>query len=251
MSQSSYVIVEQVGHVLQIHLNRPEKKNALITDMYIALIQALKKAEADDDIRVVMLQGHDEVFSAGNDLEEFLSMESEEEPAAMQFLRQLASMEKPIVAAVSSLAVGIGVTMLMHCDLVYAREDTLFRLPFVNLGLVPEAAASLILPTLMGRQRASELLLLGDFFSEEKAKEYGLVNEVLAPEVLPHYAMKKAQQLAAQPQIALSLTKKLINRSMKKEVATRIEEEGELFAARLKTKQVRAILTAVVGKAKA
>ena len=203
------------------------------------------------DIRVVLLQGHDEAFSAGNDLEDFLSMENGQEPAAMQFLRQLASMEKPVVAAVSSLAVGIGVTMLMHCDLVYASEDTRFRLPFVNLGLVPEAAASLLLPTLMGRQRASELLLLGEFFDEVKAKEYGLVNEVLSPEMLTHYAMKKAQQLAAQPQASLLLTKKLINRTPKKDIASRMEQEGEMVAARLKTKQVQAILTAVVGKAKA
>ncbi|OED50769.1 hypothetical protein ACH42_00690 [Endozoicomonas sp. (ex Bugula neritina AB1)] len=242
MSTKENVLVEQQDSILKVHINRPEKKNALTEAMYLTLIQALQQAEATDDIRVVLLSGHENAFSAGNDLEDFLNQEVRQEPVALALLRQLVSMNKPVVAAVNTMAVGIGVTMLLHCDLVYAGENTRFRLPFVNLGLVPEAASSLLLPAMIGRQRASELLLLGDYFDSNKAKEYGIVNEVVASDQVYKLALDKARQLAEKPQLALRLTKQLINKALRDEIEDRIGEEGMWFARQLASPEAQKII---------
>ena len=240
----SHVVVEKKGQVLIIKMNRPEKKNALTGDMYKAITGALIEADNSDDIRVAMICGHPEAFTAGNDLGDFLQRGFGDESPVMDLLRYFVKMEKPLVAAVSGTAVGIGVTMLMHCDLVYASENARMRLPFVNLGLVPEAASSLLMPAMMGRQRASELLLLGDFFDGHKAREYGIVNDVVADDALFEHALAKAEQLAAQPAEALKISKDLLTKTYRDEVEHRMGEEGMLFAQRLQSDEARQVLMA-------
>ncbi len=240
----SHVVVEKKGQVLIIKMNRPEKKNALTGDMYKAITGALIEADNSDDIRVAMICGHPEAFTAGNDLGDFLQRGFGDESPVMDLLRYFVKMEKPLVAAVSGTAVGIGVTMLLHCDLAYASENARLRLPFVNLGLVPEAASSLLMPGMMGRQRASELLLLGDFFDSHKAREYGIVNDVVADDALFEHALAKAEQLAAQPAEALKISKNLLTKTYRDEVEHRMGEEGMLFAQRLQSDEARKVLMA-------
>lgn len=238
------VLLEKQDDILIIRFNRPEKKNALTTAMYATIHEALVEADEDDSVRAVVFCGQPDMFTAGNDLSDFLSQGLEEEAAAMKLLRQLAVQEKPLVAAASGIAVGIGVTLLLHCDLVYVGENTRMRLPFVNLAVVPEAASSLMLPDIMGRQRASELLMLGDFFDSRKAREYGIVNEVVPNDQVFDHAMGKARQLAEKPQAALMLTKKLITKTRRDDVEGRISEEGMLFAQRLASDEAREVMAA-------
>lgn len=159
-------------------------------------------------------------------------------------LRQIAVQKKPIVAAVSGIAVGIGVTLLLHCDLVYVGENTRLRLPFVNLAVVPEAASSLLLPDIMGRQRASELLMLGDFFDAHRACEYGIANAVIANEEVFEYALLKAKELAAKPREALLLTKQLITRTRRSDVQQRIDDEAIIFNERMLSEEARQVMAA-------
>ena len=237
MSEQNDVLVEQTDHILQIRLNRPDRKNAINQAMYRTLQNALTTADTDDSVRVIVLCGHPDVFSAGNDLMDFANTNHDELAPVISFLRQLVATEKPIVAAVEGLAIGVGVTMLLHCDLVYAAENTRFRLPFVNLGVVPEAASSLIIPKLMGRQRASELLLLGDYFDCQQAREYGMINAVLPKgEVLEH-AWEKAGKLAEQPQKALRFSKQLLNKKGQDAIEDRLGEEGMVFSRLLKSEE--------------
>ena len=173
------IITENRDGILRIEINRPDKKNALTAAMYQAMADALTAADADPKVRVVLIHGKSDLFTAGNDLQDFLdNRPRDEDRPAFQFLRNISRAQKPIVAAVAGAAVGIGTTMLLHCDLVYAAPNTRLQLPFVNLGLVPEAASSLLLPALVGYQRAAELLLLCEPFSAQTAKEIGLVNAV-------------------------------------------------------------------------
>ena len=246
MSEQDPVLFEQDDHVLKIQLNRPEKLNALTQEMYQSLYEALVNAEHNEDIRVILLYGCKQAFSAGNDLRDFVNYDPEQPLWVMPLLRQLVAMEKPMVAAVEGMAVGIGVTLLMHCDLVYAAENTQLRMPFVNLGVVPEAASSLILPRLMGHQRASELLLLGDFFSSDKARDYGLVNDVLPEGKVVDYALNKARHLASQPQKALWLSRKLMNKSWQDEIEERLGEEGMLFSQQLVSEETRTIIKQIL-----
>ena len=239
MSEQDSVLIEQSGSILQIRLNRPARKNAIKQSMYRTIQNALSAADHDDSVRVIVLCGHPDVFSAGNDLLDFASKNQDELMPVITFLRQLVETEKPVVAAVEGLAIGIGVTMLLHCDLVYAAENTRFRLPFVNLGVVPEAASSLIMPRLMGRQRASELLLLGDFFDAQQARDYGVVNAVLPVGTVMGHAMAKAQQLAEQPQKALRFSKMLINKKLQDDIEDRLGEEGMLFSRLLVSDDAR------------
>ena len=237
MSEQNDVLVEQTGHILKIQFNRPARKNAINQAMYRTIQHTLATADHDDSVRVVVFCGHSDAFSAGNDLMEFASTTHENLAPVISFLRQLVVMEKPMISAVEGLAVGVGVTMLLHCDLVYAAENTRFRLPFVNLGVVPEAASSLIMPRLMGRQRASELLLLGDFFDSYQARDYGMVNAVLSKGDVLDHAMKKAEQLAKQPQKALVFSRKLINKKWQDAIEDRLGEEGMVFSRLLKSEE--------------
>ncbi|WP_299728437.1 enoyl-CoA hydratase-related protein [uncultured Endozoicomonas sp.] len=242
--QPNHILIEQLDAVLTIRFNRVEKKNALTAAMYDSIRTALVSADQDDSIRVVLFCAQPEVFTAGNDLQDFLAQDTSEEPAAMKLLRQLAVQKKPLVAAASGIAVGIGVTLLLHCDLVYLGEDTRMRLPFVNLAVVPEAASSLLLPNLMGRQRASELLMLGDFFDSKTAKGLGIANGVVSNNEVFDLALQKAQALASKPQEALVLTKQLITGTHRQDVLDRIDEEGKLFGERLVSEEARQVMAA-------
>lgn len=244
------VALEQKGKVLIIKLNRPEKKNALNGAMYEAMTKALANSEQDPSVHAVLVTGHTDCFTAGNDLADFIDTDFGNSAPVMLFLRQLIALEKPLVAAVNGIAVGIGMTMLLHCDLVYMGENTRCRLPFVNLGLVPEAASSLLLPNIMGHQRAAELLMLGDFFDGRKAAEYGIVNEVLpdGDDVFKH-ALQKARQLASYPREAMRMTRRLLKKREYDAVEHRIGEEGMIFAKQLRSEEAQNILRAFLANA--
>jgi enoyl-CoA hydratase/carnithine racemase len=197
------------GGVLRIGINRPDKLNAINRQMYSEMATALQRAEQDDTIRVVLIHGSADCFTSGNDLRDFaLDPPTGEDSPVFTFLAAISQASKPLIAAVTGPAIGIGTTMLLHCDLVYAGETAQFQTPFVNLGLCPEAASSLLLPQLAGYQRAAEMLLLGQPFSADRAYETGLVNAIYpGNKVFPH-ALAQAQLMAKQPPAAVRLAKK-------------------------------------------
>src|SRR5262249_43503511 len=187
-----HINVELHDRILTIRIDRPEKKNALTAAMYAAMSEALQRAENDPAVRVVVITGTENCFTAGNDLADFAAAKPGQPTPAIRYLETLASAQKPVVAAVSGVAIGIGTTMLLHCDLVYAAAGARFQLPFVNLGLCPEAASTLILPWRMGHHRAAQLLFFGEPFGAEAARSFGLVNEVFADADLSASALGKA-----------------------------------------------------------
>ena len=220
--------------VMTITLNRLDRKNSITSAMYGAMADALATAEADTHIRVAVLQGHETVFSAGNDIGDFLS----KPPAGMdspvfRFLRGIATFPKPLLAAVCGPAVGVGTTMLFHCDLVYAGDNAAFAMPFVNLGLCPEAASSLLVPQMMGYHRAAEALLLGEPFMAEAALEVGLVNRVVPPTEANGVAQAAAQKLTAKPLSSLVETKRLMKKGQQQLVLQQMADEGQSFARML------------------
>jgi len=230
------ILTENKDGILRIEIDRPDKKNALTAAMYQAMADALTAAEADSKVRVVLIHGKSDLFTAGNDLQDFLdNRPRDENRPAFRFLRNISRAQKPIVAAVAGAAVGIGTTMLLHCDLVYAAPNARLQLPFVNLGLVPEAASSLLLPALVGYQRAAELLLLGEPFSAQKAKDIGLVTEVVPEDLLLETALAQAKKLAQKPAASVRLTKQLMKRSFVAAMAQQMELEighyGDLLGA--------------------
>lgn len=240
------VMVSVTGHVLGIRMNRPEKKNALTQAMYGALADALAAAEADPAVRVITITGSGEAFTSGNDLQDFLeSPATGEDKPVMRFLSALAEARKPLLAAVNGAAVGIGVTMLLHCDLVHAAEGATFQMPFVNLGVVPEAGSSLLLPRLIGYQRAAQLLFFGDRFDARTALELGLVNAVHAPAALAGALAAAAATLAGKPPEALRMTKELLKGgALRAEVCARLEQERVAFEARLASPEAREAMAA-------
>lgn len=207
------LLIQQQGAVLELGLNRPEKKNALNQQMYRQLTAALAQAAQDSSINVVMLHGSVDCFSAGNDLQDFLGAgELNSEHPTVQFLYQLAQFNKPLVAAVAGLAIGIGTTALLHCDLVYAADNARFQLPFSQLGLCPEAGSSILLPQLVGYQRAAQYLLLGEAFGAAEALQMGMVNQVVDSGALFELARDKAAKLAALPADAVQSSRALLKR---------------------------------------
>jgi enoyl-CoA hydratase/carnithine racemase len=246
-----HIITENRDGILRIEINRPDKKNALTAAMYQAMADAIKAAEADSKVRVVLIHGKADLFTAGNDLQDFLdNPPRDDKRPVFQFLYGISQAQKPIVAAVAGAAVGIGTTMLLHCDLVYAAPNARLQLPFVNLGLVPEAASSLLLPALLGYQRAAELLLLGEPFSAQKAKEIGLVTEVVAEDQLFDTAMAQAKELAGKPAASLRLTKKLMKQGQVAAVAQRIKLESDHFSERLASPEAKEAFSAFLEKRK-
>lgn len=220
--------------VLEIHFNRPEKKNAITEAMYIALAEAFIAARTNDEVAVVLLTGQKNCFTAGNDLNDFLENPPEDEQSPVfRFLYTLADFPKPVVAAVNGVAVGIGTTLLLHCDLVFSGESAKFQLPFVNLGLVPEFASSYLLPLRVGHAKASEWLLTGKTFDAQEARTAGLINEVFSDEQFLSAAIHQAQALAAQPRASLLLTKRLMKQPYMAQTLQIIDEEGALFRRRL------------------
>jgi len=220
--------------VMTITLNRLGRKNSITAAMYGAMADALATAETDATIRVAVLQGHETVFSAGNDIGDFLN----KPPAGMdspvfRFLRGIATFPKPLLAAVCGPAVGVGTTMLFHCDLVYAGDNAAFSMPFVNLGLCPEAASSLLVPQMLGYHRAAEALLLGEPFMAEAALEVGLVNRVVPPTEANGVAQAAAQKLAAKPLSSLVETKRLMKKGQQQLVLQQMADEGQSFSRML------------------
>ncbi len=234
------IITSCDNYILRLQINRSQKKNALTPAMYDALREGIEGADASDDIRVIFITGSGDSFSAGNDLNSFLSDPGSAAPA--NFIKAIATAETPIVAAVNGVAVGVGATMLLHCDLVYAAAGAIFRLPFIDLGLVPEAGSTYLLPRMAGYGRAAELLLLGEAFSAAKARDCGIVNEVVAADELDDLAWSKAGQLAAKPPEALRGTKMLLRRGSAQAVRETIDAELEIIAERLVSDEVRGIM---------
>jgi len=234
--------------LLTLQLNRPDKKNALTRAMYTQLAEALEHADADAGIRAVLIQGSADCFTAGNDIADFL----EQPPTSLDsppfhFMQSLLNCRKPVVAAVAGAAVGIGTTLLLHCDLVYVSRDARLRMPFVNLGLCPEFGSSLILPRLLGHAKAAELLLLGEGFSGEQAAAWGIATEALAS---GEAALAKAREVAARfedlaPE-AVQVTKQLMKSVDREQLRQVIEEEGALFTQRLRSPEAVAALSAFV-----
>ena len=237
--------------VLTITLNRVNKKNSITASMYSDMAIAILEAEQSKDTRVLVFQGNETIFSAGNDIGDFLNTPaSNEEAPVFHFLKGIATFSKPMIASVCGPAVGIGTTLLFHCDLVYAGDNAAFSMPFVNLGLCPEAASSLLVPRMMGYHRAAEVLLMGDPFLAETALEMGLVNRVLPPSEVNAYAQKQAARLAAKPMSALIATKRLLKSSQTEEVLLRIKEEGAIFGRMLREPAAREAFGAFMEKRK-
>ena len=247
----SDILVHTEAGVTTITFNRLDKKNSITSAMYAALADALQAAESDPAVRVVLLQGHETIFSAGNDIGDFLNAPaSTQDSPVFRFLRGIASFPKPLIAAVCGPAVGIGTTMLFHCDLVYAGDNAAFSLPFVNLGLCPEAASSVLVPQMFGYHRAAEALLLGEPFMAEAALEVGLVNRVLPPTEANAYAQAQAKKLAAKPLSALVETKRLMKKGQAALVLQQMADEGASFGRMLKEPAAREAFTAFMEKRK-
>jgi len=247
-----HVRVEKQGSVLSVTLARPERRNAITIAMYAALADAVEQATADPSIRLVTFRGEGQDFAAGNDLADFLHVRpgGDEEIAVWRFLRVLASCETPLVAAVHGNCVGIGTTMLLHCDLVVAEEGTRFSLPFVDLGLVPEAASSLLLPRMAGRRHAARYLLLAEPFGVDEAIGIGLVSHRVAAGSLDDALSDIAHRLLAKPSEALKATQGLLRHRPRDEIMERMQLESSVFAERLNSPEVKEAIAAFFEKRK-
>lgn len=247
----SDILTHTDAGVMTITFNRLDKKNSITSTMYAAMADAVAQAAADTSVRVVLFQGHESIFSAGNDIGDFLNQPpSTQESPVFRFLRGIATFEKPLLAAVAGPAVGIGTTMLFHCDLVYAGDNAAFSMPFVNLGLCPEAASSLLAPRMFGYHRAAEALLMGDPFFAEAAQEVGLVNRVVPPTEVNGYAQAQARKLAGKPLSSLIETKRLMKGGYQQEVLAKMDEEGASFGRMLREPAAREAFGAFMEKRK-
>ncbi|EER61725.1 Enoyl-CoA hydratase/isomerase [Acidovorax delafieldii 2AN] len=245
------ILVHTEAGVATITFNRVDKKNSITRDMYAAMADALQAAKDDANVRVVVFQGDVAIFSAGNDIGDFLQQPpAAQDSPVFRFLRGLAAFPKPVIAAVCGPAVGIGTTMLLHCDLVYAGDNAAFSMPFVNLGLCPEAASSLLVPQMLGYHRAAEALLLGEPFMAEAALEVGLANRVVPPTECNAYAQAQAKKLAAKPLSSLIETKRLMKGGQMARVLEVMAEEGESFGRMLREPAAREAFSAFMEKRK-
>ena len=247
----SDILTHAENGVMTVTLNRVDKKNSITAAMYAAMADALAQAEADPAIRAVVLQGHETVFSAGNDIGDFLNQPpATAESPVYRFLHGIAGFSKPLIAAVCGPAVGVGTTMLFHCDLVYAGDNAAFSMPFVNLGLCPEAASSLLVSQMFGYHRAAEALLLGEPFFAEAALEVGLVNRIVPPTEVNAVAQGAARKLALKPLSSLIETKRLMKQVQAPQVAARMTEEGASFGRMLREPAAREAFGAFMEKRK-
>lgn len=250
----SDILAHHENGVLTLTFNRLDKKNAITTAMYAALADALITASTDDAVRAVVFQGAESCFTAGNDLVDFQKTPQDLSPGApavpvVRFLNALRDFPKPVLAAVCGPAVGIGTTLLLHCDLVYAGDNAAFSLPFVNLGLCAEGGSSQLLPQLLGYQRAAEKLLLGEAFYAEEAQEMGLVNRIVPPGEVNAYTQAQAMKLAAKPAVSLRVTKALMKRPMAG-LADAMQAEFQQFGELLKGPAAKEAISAVMDKRK-
>lgn len=242
------ILVSRQDGLMEITFNRPDRKNAFSNEMYSRLAELLEQANRDEAIRCLLITGSGTAFTAGNDLQEFLSHPPVTDDASVfRMLRALAANEKILIAAVNGLAVGIGTTMLLHCDLVLAVSGTRFQLPFINLAIVPEAASSLLLPSLIGHQRAMELLLLGEPFYAETAQSYGLVNRIVSAEELIPTSRSLAKQILQKPPQALRLLKRLTAEDTDV-ILARIHREGAALGAQISSAEGKEAVTALIEK---
>jgi enoyl-CoA hydratase/carnithine racemase len=247
----SDILVHTESGVMTITFNRVDKKNSITQAMYASLADALAQAAADAEVRVALIQGHETVFSAGNDIGDFLHRPpAQGELPVHRFLHGIADFPKPLVAAVCGPAVGVGCTLLLHCDLVFAGDNAAFSMPFVNLGLCPEAASSLLVPQMMGYHRAAEVLLLGEPFMAEAALEVGLVNRVLPPTEANAYAQTVARKLAGKPLGSLMESKRLMKGGQAALVRARMQEEGVSFGRLLQQPAAKEAFSAFMERRK-
>ncbi|WP_119678868.1 enoyl-CoA hydratase-related protein [Indioceanicola profundi] len=246
---TDYILVEDANGVRTITMNRPEKRNALTVAMYDRMAEALTEA-GEGAARAVLFRGAGGFFTGGNDIMDFVANPpTGDDSAVFRFLFALVEAPIPLVAEVEGLAVGIGTTMLLHCDLVYAAPDARFHLPFVDLGLVPEAASSILLPRRIGHARAARMLLLGEPLEAAEAAEAGLVTGIVPAEELGEAALAKATALAAKPANALRTAKSLMKPN-KAEILETMRHEGELFGKALRSPEAMAAFQAFLGKGK-
>ena len=247
----SEILTETKGNILRVTVNRPEKKNGMTSAMYNALADVFNEAAKDDDVSVVIWDAAGDSFSAGNDIEDFLKNPPGpgESPQA-RLGEALLNLDKPVIAAVKGVAIGGGTTLLTHCDFVYAGESSKFKLPFVDLGLVPEFGSSWSLPARSGYIRAAELFLLAQPFSAEVAREIGLVTRVVPDTELSVTVTQTAEKLASKPIGALQATKKLLKRSSREVIDQAIQAEVEEFSSRVRSAEVREVFTAFMEKRK-
>ena len=246
-----HIVTEKRDGALRIGFARPDRKNAITAAMYAAMADALEDAAADNAVRAVLIHGRQELFTAGNDLQDFLANPPQGgDSPVFRFLQALSTAEKPLVAAVAGPAVGVGTTMLLHCDLVYAADNARLSMPFAQLGLCPEAASSLLLPATAGWQRAAEKLLLGEAFGAQEAMEMGIVNRVLPAGELFGFVDGQLAKLVALPAASLRATKRLMKSGLRTVVAQRMTEEGDQFRAMLGSPEAREAFTAFLQKRK-
>lgn len=243
--------IERDGAVAVLAFDRPERRNAITAAMYAALAEGLEAAAADPSVRVALIQGTEAAFTAGNDLADFAdNPPTDGDTPVFRFLRAISTFPKPLLAAVCGPAVGVGSTLLLHCDLVYAGDNASFSMPFVNLGLCPEAASSLLLPRLAGHARAAEVLFFGESFDARQAQAMGLVNEVLPAAEVAARARARAQTLAAKPLASLITTKRLMKAPVAVEVPATMASEGEHFRRMLREPAAREAFAAFLEKRK-
>ncbi len=235
--------------VMQIEMRRPEKKNALTADMYTAMADALDAAESDPAVRVILIHGSEGHFTAGNDLADFLSQRpTTEVTPVIRFINRFAELKKPFVAAVEGVAIGVGTTLLLHCDLVYAGASARFTLPFANLGLTPEAGSSILLAQRVGHVRAAEMLMLGEAFSAQTALDCGLINAIIPDGQVIAHALARCRKLAAQPAASVRHTKMLMKQAQQSLIRETMQIEGEIFKQQLQSPEAREAFTAFLEK---
>ena len=243
--------IATLNNVATIEIARPEKKNAITVDMSAVMAAALRAAEADAAVRAVLITGQPGIFTSGNDLEDFMQRPKQGmDSPVFQFMKALSTCEKPVVAAVTGAAIGIGTTILLHCDLVYVSDEARLAMPFTSLGLVPEFASSLILPQLLGHVRAAEKLLLGDPFTAPEAVEIGIANAVLPAGEVVNHARRMAERFNALPPAAVRESKKLMKRAGAEKVLETIAVEGGVFSERLTSPEAREAFSAFFQKRK-
>ena len=235
--------------ILEIVIDRPDAKNALTVDMYDRLTEAFERARGDDDVRVVILRGEGRVFTAGNDLGDFIqNPPSGEDSPVFKFLRAVIEFPKPLIAAVDGWAVGVGTTVLFHCDLVYASDRAKFKMPFVDLAVVPEAGSSLILPRMIGHQKAAELLFFSETFDAGQAAGFGIVNDVFSSAELLEQVRARAARLVTKAPESLRQTKALLKACQSKSLDETMAAEAELFIARLASDEFKEAVSAFFDK---
>lgn len=248
-SSSPHILVRLNERVLTISLHRPERKNALSLAMYAALADVINSANDDSEVRVLVLTGSDEFFTSGNDLLDFMNEpEIHENHSVVRFMRALQNSAKPVVAVVRGHAIGIGTTLLLHCDLVYVAEDARLQLPFVNLGLCPEYASSYLVPRLVGHQKASELFLLGEPFSGTQAAQMDIATAAVPWDELTEYAKDKVARLAKQPPAAIRRSKALLKQSQRVAIEASLQAEFIGFAEGLGSEECKESVTAFFEK---